>query len=141
MGRNDRKLMEILLVEDNPGDARLVMEVLKEAKVLVRLHHVEDGLAAMAFLRQGGQGRPDLVILDLNLPGMEGRQVLAEIKGDPRLRSIPVLVLTTSDARDDIAECYDLHANCYIIKPLGLDDFIDALRGIETFWFKVAALP
>lgn len=141
MGTSDRKLIEILLVEDNPGDARLAMEVLKEAKVLVRLHHVEDGLAALAFLRQADRRHPDLVILDLNLPGMEGRQVLAEIKGDPGLRSIPVLVLTTSDAREDIADCYDLHANCYITKPLGLDDFIDVLRGIESFWFKIAALP
>src|SRR5262245_27151661 len=115
--------VEILLVEDNPGDVRLLMEALKEARVPARLHLAEDGVKAMTFLG-GQQPRPDLILLDLNLPRKDGREVLAEIKGDPGLKSIPVIVFTTSQAEQDVLHSYELHANCYISKPAGLENFI-----------------
>jgi chemotaxis family two-component system response regulator Rcp1 len=138
-------ITEILLVEDNPGDARLVVEALKEDGVAKHLTVVQDGAAALEFLR--GQGkcrdaeRPDLVLLDLNLPGKNGRQVLCEMKGDPDLRRIPVVILTTSNAEADILESYDLHANCYIVKPVDLPQFLRVVRGIEDFWFSIVKLP
>lgn len=137
--------VEILLVEDNPGDVRLTRETLKDARILNNLHVAEDGIQALAYLRRegphAGAVRPDLVLLDLNLPRMSGREVLAEIKGDPRLRSIPVVVLTTSKAEEDIIKSYDLHANCYISKPVEFDGFVEVVRSIEDFWFSVVRLP
>jgi CheY-like chemotaxis protein len=135
----------ILLVEDNPGDVRLTMEALREAKVHNRVHVAPDGVAAMAFLRQEGTyadaPRPDLILLDLNLPKKDGREVLAEIKADDRLKHIPVVILTTSHAEQDILQSYDLHANCYVTKPVDLDQFIRVVRSIEDFWLTVVALP
>lgn len=137
--------IEILLVEDNPGDVRLTREALKEAKVHTRLHVVEDGVAAMEFLRREGAFReapvPDLVLLDLNLPKKDGREVLSEIKQDPELMRIPVVVLTTSEAEEDVLRSYDLHANCYVTKPVDLDRFITIVRSIEDFWLTVVRLP
>jgi len=142
---SNRKIFEILLIEDNPGDAQLVREALKESRSLVHLHHVEDGIEAMAFLRREGRyakfNRPDLILLDLNLPRMDGRQVLAEIKGAPDLRSIPVVVLTTSTAERDIAWCYDQHVNSYISKPLDFGKFVEDIKGIEYYWFTLATTP
>jgi CheY-like chemotaxis protein len=137
--------IEILLVEDNPGDVRLTLEALKEAKVHNRLSNVGDGVQAMAYLRQEGRfaqaPRPDLVLLDLNLPKMDGREVLFEIKRDPKLRRIPVVVLTTSKSEQDILQSYDLHANCYIIKPVVLDQFLTVMQAIEDFWLSIVKLP
>lgn len=137
--------IEILLVEDNPGDVRLTVEAFKEGKVRNRLHVVEDGLAALAFLLRTGTHadapRPDLILLDLNLPGKDGREVLAEIKADPALRRIPVVVLTTSQAEQDILTCYNVNANCYIHKPVSLDAFLRVVRSIEDFWLTVVKLP
>lgn len=137
--------IEILLVEDNPGDVRLTMEVFKEAKIHNNLHVAVDGIEAMTFLRRGGKyskaSRPDLILLDLNLPKKDGREVLAEIKNDPLLRSIPVVVLTTSKAEEDILKSYDLHVNCYITKPVDLDQFIEVVKGIEDFWLTIVKLP
>ncbi len=137
--------IEILLVEDNEGDARLAREALVESKMLNRLHHVEDGREALDFLRREGgfenASRPDLVLLDLNLPRVDGREVLAEMKEDPDLRQIPVVVLTTSDDEEDVLRSYDLHANCYITKPLDLDRFIDVVRCVENFWLSIVKLP
>lgn len=137
--------IEILLVEDNPGDVRLTVEALKEGKVRNHMSVVTDGEKAMSFLRhQDGYAdapRPDLVLLDLNLPRKDGREVLAEIKGDPDLRRIPVVVLTTSKAEEDILRSYNLHANCYISKPVDLDQFISVVKSIEDFWFSVVRLP
>jgi CheY-like chemotaxis protein len=137
--------MDILLVEDNPGDARLAAEAFKEGSVPTRLHVVQDGIEAMSFLRREGAyeaaPRPDLVLLDLNLPRKDGREVLAEIKEDLHLRRIPVIVLTTSQAETDVNRSYDLHANCYIVKPVDFDRFIDVVRGIEDFWCTLAKLP
>jgi chemotaxis family two-component system response regulator Rcp1 len=139
------RAVEILLVEDNPGDARLTMEALKEAKVNNNLYVVEDGVQALAFLRQEGEyesiTRPDLVLLDLNLPRMVGREVLSEIKGDEILRRIPVVVLTTSEAEADILHSYDLHANCYVTKPVDLEQFIKVVQSIESFWLTIVQLP
>src|SRR5215207_8545402 len=130
--------IEILLVEDNPGDARLAAEALKENKVRNNLHHVLDGVEAMRFLRReapySGVPRPDLILLDLNLPRKDGRQVLEEIKGDPDLRAIPVVVLTTSEADEDILRSYELHANAYVTKPVDLDRFIDVVRRTDDFF-------
>lgn len=138
-------LIDILLVEDNPGDVRLTQEALKEAKVRNRLHVVEDGVAAMGFLHQEGeyQGmpKPDLILLDLNLPKKDGREVLEEIKQDPSLMRIPVVVLTTSQAEEDIVRSYDLHANCYVTKPVDLDQFINIVKSIEDFWLTIVKLP
>jgi CheY-like chemotaxis protein len=137
--------IEILLVEDNPGDVRLTMEALREAKVHNRVNVARDGVEAMAFLRREGNNgdapRPDLILLDLNLPKKDGREVLAEIKADSRLKNIPVVILTTSHAEQDILKSYDLHANCYVTKPVDLDQFISVVRSIEDFWLTVVALP
>lgn len=137
--------MEILLVEDNPGDVRLTQEALKDANLLHRLSVVPDGVEAMAFLHHEGTyaeaARPDLILLDLNLPRKDGREVLAEVKADEQLRRIPVVVLTTSSAEPDILKTYDLHANCYITKPVDLDQFGAIVKAIESFWFTVVKLP
>ena len=139
------KPIEILLVEDNPGDVRLMLEALKEDKVLNRVSVVPDGVEAMVFLRQEGKyadaPRPDLILLDLNLPLKDGRQVLAEIKTDADLKRIPVVVLTVSQAEEDIFKSYNLYANCYITKPVGLDDFISVVKAIENFWLTIVKLP
>ncbi|MGD9385089.1 MAG: response regulator [Thioalkalispiraceae bacterium] len=137
--------IEILLVEDNPGDVRLTREALKEAKVGNNLHVVEDGVAAMSFLRREAEfsevPRPDLILLDLNLPKKDGREVLEEIKADNSLKTIPVVVLTTSHAEEDIVRSYDLHANCYVTKPVDLDQFIHIVKSIEDFWLTIVRLP
>lgn len=139
------QIVEILLVEDNPGDVRLTQEALKEAKASNRMNVVADGEEALQYLRREGRFadaiRPDLIFLDLNLPKKDGREVLAEIKSDPQLRSIPVVVLTTSNAELDILHAYDLHANCYITKPVDLDQFLRVVREIESFWLTLVALP
>ncbi len=137
--------VEILLVEDNPGDVRLTQEALKEGKLFNNLNVVEDGVEAMAFLHLEGKysyaPRPDLILLDLNLPRKDGREVLAEIKEDPELRRIPVVVLTTSRAEQDIFKTYDLHANCYITKPVDLEQFIIVVKTLQDFWFTLVKLP
>ena len=139
------RTVEILLVEDNPGDVRLTVEAMRDAKVVNRLSVVKDGVEALAFLHRQGRYsdavHPDLILLDLNLPRKDGREVLAEIKGDPELRRIPVVVLTTSTAEQDILKTYDLHANCYINKPVDLDQFMRVVRLVDEFWFTVARLP
>ena len=137
--------IEILLVEDNPGDVRLTKEALKEGKVANLINVAIDGMDAVAFLKRAGKyanaPRPDLILLDLNLPKKNGREVLAEIKMDPELKHIPVVILTTSQAERDIIETYNLHANCYITKPVDLDQFINVVKSIENFWFTVVKLP
>ncbi len=137
--------LDILLVEDNPGDARLAQEALKDSKVHNTLHHVEDGVEAMKFLRAqaeyAGVPSPDLILLDLNLPKKDGREVLAEIKEDPDLRFIPVVVMTTSEAERDLLKSYHLHANAYIVKPVDFDRFVEIVQAIENFWFTVVKLP
>jgi len=142
---SETKPVEILLVEDSPGDVRLTMEALKEAKVLNNLNVAADGIEAMAFLKHEGAHakapRPDVILLDLNLPRKDGREVLAEIKADPNLRRIPVVVLTTSRAEEDIFRAYDLHANCYITKPVDFKQFLEVVQSIEDFWLTVVKLP
>ncbi len=137
--------VEILLVEDSPSDADLTVEALSDGKVLNNLHWVEDGVEALAFLRRQGKynnaPRPDLILLDLNLPKKDGREVLAQIKVDPQLKLIPVIVLTTSAADRDIFKTYELNANCYVTKPIDLDQFICVVKLIETFWLAVVKLP
>jgi CheY-like chemotaxis protein len=137
--------IEILLVEDSLGDIRLTLEVLKESKIANRVSVARDGVEAMNFLRHqapyANEPRPDLLLLDLNLPRKDGRETLAEIKADADLRRIPVVVLTTSDAEADILKAYDLHANCYITKPVDLDQFIRVVRSIEDFWLTIVKLP
>ena len=137
--------IEILLVEDNPGDARLTLEAFKEAKVINNLTVVNDGAEALAYLRRQGAYAdavvPDLVLLDLNLPKIDGRQVLAEIKADEALKRIPVVVLTTSASQDDISRAYGSHANCYITKPVDLDQFLRVVQSIESFWLSLVKLP
>jgi chemotaxis family two-component system response regulator Rcp1 len=137
--------IEILLVEDNPGDVRLTLEALKDGKVLNRLHVVEDGVAALDFLYRrdpySGAPRPDLVLLDLNLPRRNGREILAQIKTDDALKTIPVVILTSSQADEDIVRAYELHANCYISKPVGFEQFTDIVRSIESFWLTIVNLP
>jgi chemotaxis family two-component system response regulator Rcp1 len=137
--------VEILLVEDNPGDVRLTLEAFKEGKVVNTLSVAEDGVEALAFLRgegeHAGAPRPDLIFLDLNLPKMDGREVLAQIKADEHLKRIPVVVLTTSKAEEDIIKTYDLHANCYITKPVDLEQFIRVVKLIEDFWLTIVKLP
>jgi CheY-like chemotaxis protein len=139
------KPIEILLVEDNRGDVDLTLETLEEIKVHTTLHVITDGVEALAFLRREGAyshaPRPDLILLDLNLPKKDGREVLAEIKTDEHLRRIPVVVLTTSQAEQDILQSYDLHANCYITKPVDLDQFIQIVQAIEEFWLTIMRLP
>jgi chemotaxis family two-component system response regulator Rcp1 len=143
--KDDAKVIEILLVEDSPGDARLAMEALKENKVANVLHWVKDGVEAMEFLHNQGEfsqsPRPDLILLDLNLPRKDGREVLAEIKNDPILKSIPVVILTVSRAEEDILKTYNLHANCFINKPLDLNQFIAVVKSIEDFWLTIVRLP
>jgi len=139
------KYIEILLVEDSPADVLITQEAFHEARLLNEIHVVEDGAQAMEFLRRKGAyasaPRPDLILLDLNLPRKNGREVLAEIKADEELRSIPVIVLTTSSAEEDILRAYDLHANCYVVKPVGFENFLKAVQSIRNFWFSVVALP
>ena len=139
------KLIEILMVEDNPGDARLALEALKESKIRNRLFIVHDGLEAMDYLHQRGNHadapRPDIVFLDLNLPGKDGREVLEEIKSDPDLTRIPVVILTSSAAEEDIARTYAAHANCCVTKPVDFDQFTKVVQSISNFWFTVVKLP
>jgi CheY-like chemotaxis protein len=139
------KPIEILLVEDNPGDARLAVEALKESKIRNSISHVRDGVEAMAFLRRegvhAGAPHPDLVLLDLNLPRKDGRQVLGEIKQDPDLKRIPVVILTISKDEEDVLRTYNLHANCYITKPVDLHQFLKVVRSIEDFWLTIVKLP
>lgn len=136
---------EILLVEDNPGDVRLAKEGLKESKVANNLYVVDDGVEAMAFLRKEGNYAdavtPDLVLLDLNLPKKDGREVLAEIKEDKDLRRIPIVILSTSQAEEDVLKTYDLHANCYVNKPVDLDQFVEIVKALNNFWFEMVTLP
>ncbi len=137
--------VEILLVEDNPGDIRLTKEAMKEAKIINNLNVVEDGVEALAYLRKKGKfkdaNRPDLILLDLNLPKKNGREVLAEIKQDINLKQIPVVILTVSKAEEDIIKTYELHANCFITKPVDMDQFIKVVKSIEDFWFSIVKLP
>jgi CheY-like chemotaxis protein len=143
--QNPSGSIEILMVEDNPGDVRLTQEALRAAKMLNNLHVVEDGEAALDYLYQRGQyamaARPDLVLLDLNLPKKDGREVLAVIKSDDMLKSIPVVVLTTSHAEADILRAYNLNANCYVTKPVDFKRFTEIVRTIEDFWLTVVTLP
>jgi CheY-like chemotaxis protein len=137
--------VEILLVEDSPSDVDLTREALEDAKVRNNLSVVNDGVEALAFLRRQGQyanaPRPDLILLDLNMPRKDGREVLAEIKEDPQLRRIPVVILTTSEAEQDVLRSYNLHANCYVTKPVDLDRFVTVVRSIESFWLAIVKLP
>lgn len=139
------KPVEILLVEDNPGDVRLTQEALKDSKLKNNLYVVNDGLEALAFLHREGKHaktpRPDLIFLDLNLPKKNGRDVLVEIKEDPELKRIPVVILTTSTAEEDIIRTYNSHANCYITKPIDFEQFITVVKKIEDFWFTIVKLP
>jgi CheY-like chemotaxis protein len=137
--------INILLVEDNPGDVRLTQEAFKDGRIRNTLYVVNDGIEAMDFLYQRGKyhdsPRPDLILLDLNMPKKNGREVLAEVKGDEKLKSIPVIILTTSDAETDIIKSYNLYANCYITKPIDLDKFMFIVRQIEVFWLTIVSLP
>ncbi|MGB8582584.1 MAG: response regulator [Candidatus Sulfotelmatobacter sp.] len=139
------RTIEILLVEDNPGDVRLTLEAFKEGKVLNSIKVIHDGVEALAYLRREGRYtnslQPDLILLDLNLPKKDGREVLAEIKSDEHLRQIPVVVLTTSTAEEDVARAYSSHANCYITKPVELDNFLRVVQSIESFWLSLVRLP
>ena len=145
MSEHANALVEVLLVEDNPGDVRLVREALRETENNFRLHVAQDGIDAMAFLRREGayvqSPRPDLILLDLNLPRKDGREVLSEIKVDITLHSIPVVVFTTSEAEQDVLESYDLYANCYVTKPMDLDQYISVIRAIKEFWCNIVQLP
>jgi len=142
---SNEKPIEILLVEDNPGDVRLMVESLKEAKVANNLSVARDGVEAMAFLRQIGAytdaPKPNLILLDLNLPKKDGYEALAEIKRDPRLKLIPVVIVTSSDAERDVVGSYELHANAYVVKPGSFEQFINVIRSVESFWLSVAKLP
>jgi chemotaxis family two-component system response regulator Rcp1 len=142
---NENRPVEILLVEDNPGDERLTREALKEGKVYSNLHWVKDGVDAMEFLRRQGKHasapRPDIILLDLNLPKKDGREVLQDIKNDPELKRIPVVVLTTSKAEEDVLRTYNLHANCYVTKPVDMEKFIVVVKSIDVFWLTVVTLP
>ena len=137
--------LEVLLVEDSPGDVRLTQEAFRDANTSIHLHVASDGVEAMAFLRhQGTHGnapRPDIILLDLNLPKMDGREVLAHIKEDDSLKMIPTVILTTSDAEADIAKCYQLHANCYLKKPVQLNAFENLVKSINDFWLTKVELP
>lgn len=141
----ESRAVEILLVEDNPGDVRLTQEALRAGKVWNRLHHAADGHAALAFLKKEGHygdaPRPDVILLDLNLPRKDGREVLSEIKSDPLFSTIPVVILTTSKAEEDILKSYGLHANCYIVKPIDFSRFAEVVNAIENFWFCIVKLP
>jgi len=137
--------LEVLLVEDSPGDVRLTQEAFREANRDIHLHVASDGVEAMAFLKRQGTNanapRPDLILLDLNLPRMDGREVLAEIKGDDNLKTIPTIILTTSESEADIVKSYQLQANCYLSKPVGLDEFESLVKSINDFWLTRARLP
>jgi CheY-like chemotaxis protein len=137
--------IEILLIEDNPGDVRLTQEALRESKVINNLTVVADGVQALDFLRQTGRyagaTRPDLILLDLNLPRKDGREVLEEIKADPNLKRIPVVVITSSSLEEDVLRTYNLHANCYISKPVDFEQFVAVVRSIEDFWMGIVKLP
>jgi CheY-like chemotaxis protein len=133
--------IEILLVEDNPADVRLTVEVFKQAKLRNVLHIAEDGETALAMLRDPARRRPGLILLDLNLPGIDGREVLQDIKSDPVLLSIPVCILTTSRAEQDILNAYQRHTNCYIVKPVDLNQFVRVVQQIQDFWFAIVKLP
>ena len=143
--KNNSRMIEILLVDDNPGDVRLTQEALKEAKVQNPPHVAIDGIEAMAFLRHEGKyknvPRPDLILLDLNMPGKSGLEVLSEIKGDDDLKKIPVVILTVSKNEEDILQSYSLHANCYITKPVDLNQFLNVVKSIENFWLTIVKLP
>ncbi|MFO8017763.1 MAG: response regulator [Promethearchaeia archaeon] len=145
LGTEKGKPVEILLVEDNPGDVRLTKEALKESKIINNLHVVENGIEAMSFLKQEGDYKdmpePDLILLDLNLPKKDGREVLADIKEDERLKRIPVVILTTSSADEDILHTYNLHANCFITKPVDMNQFTKVVKNIGDFWFSIVKLP
>lgn len=141
----EKRLADVLLVEDNPADARLTIEALQDAAAVVKLHHVRDGVEAMKFLRRDrdypGAPTPALILLDLNMPRKDGREVLAEIKDDPTLRQIPVIVMTSSNADDDVAAAYSLHANCYVRKPVQLEEFLKVVDAIQQFWLTMVQLP
>jgi two-component system, chemotaxis family, response regulator Rcp1 len=143
--RRQSRPVEVLLVEDNPGDVRLTQEALKDGRVLVNLTVAADGVQAMEILRRQGshesKARPDLILLDLNLPRKNGREVLEEIKADDELKRIPVIVMTTSKAEQDIYKAYNLNANCYVTKPVDLDEFLNVVRSIEDFWLTIVTLP
>ncbi|MDD2271946.1 MAG: response regulator [Desulfuromonadaceae bacterium] len=142
---NGRKVVDILLVEDDAGDVELTREGLAAGKMFVNMHTVDDGIKALRYLRReepyADAVRPDIILLDLNMPRMDGRETLKEIKSDERLRSIPVVVLTTSESETDIFKSYDLGASCYISKPVGFDDFLKVVRSLEDFWFTVVKMP
>jgi chemotaxis family two-component system response regulator Rcp1 len=139
------KHIEILLIEDSPADVLLTREAFEESRIFNTIHVAEDGVQAMDFLYKRGDyasaPRPNLILLDLNLPRKNGREVLAEIKADPELKSIPIVVLTTSNADEDILKAYDLNANCYVVKPMGFDNFMQAMQSIRHFWFSIVTLP
>ena len=143
--KTDTRPIDILLVEDNPGDVRLTKEALRDAKVLNQIYVARDGVEAMQFVHNEGPfsnvPMPDLILLDLNLPKKDGREVLAEIKKDPKLKHIPVVVLTTSKADEDIVRTYNLHANAYITKPVDLNRFVEIMHALEEFWFTIVKLP
>lgn len=143
--QTEGKAVDILLVEDNPGDARLAQEAMRESKIHNAIHHVTDGVEALAFLHKQGKyaqaPRPDLILLDLNLPKKDGREVLAEIKNDEDLKRIPIVILTTSSDEVDIFRTYNLHANCYVTKPLDFEQFLRVVRSIEDFWLAIVKLP
>ena len=143
--RKNAAPVEILLVEDNPGDVRLTQEALKEGKVYNNLHWAKDGVEALEFLKRQGKHakapRPDIILLDLNLPKKDGREVLALVKKDSVLKQIPVVVLTTSEAEEDVLKSYELHANCYVTKPVDLEKFIHVVQSIDRFWLTVVTLP
>ncbi len=145
MDYKEYKLIDILVVEDNPGDALLIREVLNSNKIYNSLSFVKDGAEAMDYLHKTGDFadavRPDLIILDLNLPRLDGRQVLAEIKSDDKLKQIPVIIMTMSQEEEDILKTYSLHANCYITKPIDLDQFVKVVESIENFWLSLVKLP
>ncbi len=145
MNLKNARPVRILLVEDSPSDVKLTMEALKLAKIMNEVSHVADGVEAMNFLRKQGrysrESLPDLILLDLNLPRKDGREVLEEVKSDPVLKVIPVVVLTTSKAEEDVLRCYQLHANCYLIKPVNFDQFEKIIQTIENFWLTVVVLP
>ncbi len=145
IARNNPKMIDILLVEDSPTDVLIAREALSEAKIINEIHVAEDGVEALDFLHQRGKfasaPRPDLILLDLNLPRKNGREVLAEIKADDSLKHIPVVVLTTSSAEEDVLKSYNLHANCYVVKPVEFNSFVKAVQSIQQFWFSVVTLP
>lgn len=139
------RVIEILLVDDDPGDVRLTVEGLKHSKVLTHMNVVGDGVEALAFLRRQGKyaeaSQPDIILLDLNMPRMDGREVLTQLKADPDLKHIPVVILTTSDSEEDVLRSYELHANCYVTKPVDLKQFLSIVKAIDDFWFSVVKLP